>query len=82
MDIGASRDPNGLKPTMVEHVVVVAVNIDAKLFVLGVRICPLYLMRRGAAYSNHFGMGNSVQERVNMSLALWMCEDYFPNDLE
>lgn len=75
MNISAGRNPDGLELSMVEHVVVVAVNSDTKLFVLGVRICPLYLMGSGAAHSNHFGMRNSVQERVDMSLALWMCQD-------
>lgn len=70
MNIGTGRNPDGLKPSMAEHIVIVAVNSDAKLFVLSVRICPLYLMGRGTAHSNHFGMGNSVQERVDMSLAL------------
>lgn len=70
MNISAGRDPNSLKSSVVEHVVVVAVDSNAKFFVLGIFFCPLYLMRRRTAHSYHFGMRNSVQERVNMSLAL------------
>ena len=73
MHIGAGGNPNGLESSMVEHVVVVAVNSDAKFFVLGILICPLDLMRRRATHSYYFGVRNSIQERVDMSLALRMC---------
>lgn len=73
MHIGAGGNPNGLESSMVEHVVVVAVNSNTKFLVLGILICPLNLMRRRTTHSNNFSMRNSVQERVDMSLALWMC---------
>lgn len=70
MHVSAGRHPNGLKPRMVEHLVVVVVDGDAKVLVLYVLLCPLDLMGGRAAHGHDASVRDSVEEGVDVTFAL------------
>lgn len=70
MDICAGCNPNSIQPSMVEHVIVVLVDCDAKLLVLLVFLCPFDLVWQLTACGDDIGARSAVEKGVDVTLAL------------
>ena len=67
MDVGTDRYPYSLEAWVTDHCSVVIVELNAQAFVLVA--CPSQFRGLGAANGNHIGIGNTVEESADMTLA-------------
>lgn len=70
VDIRAGGDPDCLKTRLCQHLIIVGVDSDAKLLILGVVVGPFGFAGVSTAHGNNLGPWDTVQQGVNMSLAL------------
>ena len=58
---------------MVDHLVIVAVDSDVKVFVVLVLFCPSDFVLEAAAHCDYSGPRDSVEKGMDVPLALRMC---------
>lgn len=70
VDICAGRDPDSLETRLCQHLIIAAVDSNSKLLVLWVFFGPVDLVGVAAAHGYDLGARHTVQQGMNMSLAL------------
>lgn len=70
MDVSACGDPDSLEPRVIQHLVIVAIDIDTEFLVFFIVSSPLDLVAVGGTHGYNTSPRDTVQQGMDMAFTL------------